>query len=261
MKKTIGIIGGGNMGTAILNGIRRDNVVRVAEIDKKRVQALRKQRVVVKDLASVAKDADIIILAVKPQSFESTLKELKMYVNKSKLIVSIAAGITCAYIEKRLGKGIRVIRTMPNLPVQVGKGITGIAKGKYAKTSDFKLAEKIFNCIGKTIAVKEKDIDAITAISGSGPAYVYLFIEQFLKAALATGMKKKECIKLISETIEGSFALLEYEGVSPEELRKRVTSKGGTTYAALEEFRKGKSEQVFKNAVKAAKRRAKELSK
>jgi len=261
MKTKIAIIGGGNMGSAIIAGISKKYNVSVCEQDPKRRQQLkRKYKVATGDLKTVVKRSQVIVLAVKPQSFDKVLKEIASHVTKDKLIISIAAGITCRYIEKKLGRKIHVIRTMPNLPVQVGGGITGICSGKAALKSDLKLAKNIFNCIGKTVDIEEKRMDAVTAVSGSGPAYVFQFIEHFNNAAVSLGLDKKLANELVLQTIQGSLDLLEQEKKDAGQLRAKVTSKGGTTQAAIDVFQQNKSEKVFKSALSAAKKRAKELS-
>jgi pyrroline-5-carboxylate reductase len=262
MKTKIGIIGGGNMGGAIIAGISKKYAVSVCEQDRKRSRWLkRKYKVTAGDFEAVVKNAQVIILAVKPQNFDSVLSALRPHITKDQLIISIAAGITCRYIERRLGAKTRVVRTMPNLPAQVGQGITGICPGQIAARHDLILACRIFNYIGKSIVVEEKWMDAITAVSGSGPAYVFLFIEYLSKAAEALGLEKKLSNELVRQTIKGSLDLFEHQKEEAGVLRERVTSKGGTTQAAMDVFKKHNVEKIFQAALKAAKKRAKELSK
>ena len=262
MKTKIGIIGGGNMGGAIIAGISKKYSVLVCEQDKKRCQQLkRKYKITTGDLKVVIEKSQAVILAVKPQNFDKLLKQIRPFVVKDKLIISIAAGITCKYIEKRLGPKVHVVRAMPNLPVQVGKGITGICSGKAVVKGDLILARRIFSCIGKAVVVEERWMDAITAVSGSGPAYVFLFIEYLNKAATSLGLEKNLARDLVGQTIRGSMDLLEHQKTDAGVLRAKVTSKGGTTQAAIDVFQKNKLEKIFKSALSAAKKRAKELSK
>ena len=262
MKIKIGMIGGGNMGGAIISGIRKHYNVAVCEQDSKRRQWLKKKyKVMTGDLKTVVQRSQVIILAVKPQSFDALLKELKPFLSKGQLVISIAAGITIPFIERRLGKKTRIIRTMPNLPVQVGEGITGICSGKAATRKDLVLAQKLFSCIGVTLVLAEKHMDAITAASGSGPAYVFLFIETMVKALQALGFDKRTSKALVMQTILGSLDLFVQQKEDASVLRARVTSKGGTTQAAMDVFRKHDFERIFKEALLAAKRRAKQLSK
>ena len=261
MKPVIGVIGGGNMGSAIISGVYKHFPVRVCELDPRRVRDLKRRfRITVGDFKSVVDQSHVILLAVKPQGFEELLEQLRPLVGRDKLLISIAAGITCSYIEKRLGKGIRVIRTMPNLPAQVGMGMTGVCQGKSATLTDLTLACEIFNHIGKTVVVEEKWMDTITAVSGSGPAYVFLFVECFENAARRLGLKEEMVKLLVTQTLKGSLALLESQKDEAYVLRTRVTSKGGTTQAAMDVFLKNKIERIFEHALKAARDRARELS-
>jgi pyrroline-5-carboxylate reductase len=261
-KITVGIIGGGNMGSAIIGGIRHKFRVCVCEKDAKRSALLRKKwRVAVVDLKTLAARSSVIILAVKPQDFDGILDELKPFITPRHLVISIAAGITTLYIEKRLGRGTRVVRTMPNLPAQIGQGVTALCKGSFAKAADLSLAKDVFNRVGTTLVVGEKYINAVTAVSGSGPAYVFHFVEVFLAGAQAVGFSASQAKDLVFQTLRGSLGQLERSSDDASTLRKKVTSKGGTTQAALNVFHKANFEKTFARALKAAKKRAKELSK
>lgn len=258
----MGIIGGGNMGEPIINNLSKNYQVAVCEADKiKSARLRRRYGVATLDLKTLVAQSSTIILCVKPQVFPALLKEMRLIGLDNQLIISIAAGVKTKSIEKLLGDQGRVIRTMPNLPAQIGKGITAVAKGSRATVKDFKLAKEIFNFVGDVVGVDEKDIDTVTAISGSGPAYVFLFVEQFMKAARALGgLTPKMSDHLVLETIKGSIAVLDSTKTDPKQLRDQVTSKKGTTEAALKEFSKGKMDKIFKGALSAAKKRAKELS-
>jgi pyrroline-5-carboxylate reductase len=258
----VGIIGGGNMGAAILAGIRGSYVVGVCEQDSARRRFLkRKFHVAAKDLESVVAPSDVVILAVKPQQFDEVLGEVRDHLTKDELVISIAAGITCRYIEQRLGAGARVIRTMPNLPAQISEGMTALCKGKKATEQDLRLARRIFERIGKTVVVQERWMDAVTAVSGSGPAYLFLAVESMQKAAVSLGLTKDLSEQLIAQTLKGSLALLQRSNEDAGALRARVTSKGGTTQAAMDVFLKNKFGEIFKQALQAAAKRAGELSK
>jgi len=262
MKKAIGVIGGGNMGAAIIGGIARKYSVAVCEQDKRRCQFLiRKFKVVIQDLPTILAKNRIIILAIKPQGFDALLAEIQRHVTEQHLIISIAAGISTQYIEKKLGKKSKVIRTMPNLPAQIGEGMTAICKGREANRSDLGLVCKIFDHVGETVVVDEKWMDAVTAVSGSGPAYVFLFAECFIKAAQSLGFKESLSRQLAAQTLRGSLDLLESQEEDAGTLRAKVTSKGGTTQAAMDVFKKGSFEKIFKDALKAAAKRARELEK
>ncbi len=261
MKIKVGVIGGGNMGAAIIGGIYKQCRVIICEQDKKRAQSLkRRYKVVTADLQTTVQKSRVIILAVKPQNFDGVLESIKEHVTKDHIIVSIAAGITTSFIQKRLGPKVRIIRTMPNLPAQVKEGITGICRGKTASSNDVRLAQRIFGAVGKTVVVEEKWMDAITALSGSGPAYVFLFMEYLQSGARSLGLSQKLSDELVLQTIKGSLQLFKSQKESARILRKRVTSKGGTTQAALDVFSRRNTNKIFKDALGAAKSRAKKLS-
>lgn len=258
----VGIIGGGNMGAAIIARIRKNYALGVCEADASRAAQLKKKfRVKTQDLAQLAAGAKVIILAVKPQDFDAVLQQLRPVIKPAQLVISIAAGITTLYIEKRLPGRIRVVRTMPNMPAMIGEGITALAAGQQATSADMRLAAKILGYVGRTVVVKEDLLDAVTAVSGSGPAYVFLFAECLLQAARSLGMDEKLSHTLVAETLLGSVHLLTQSKESAADLRARVTSKGGTTQAAMDVFLGRKLNDVFIEALTAAKNRAKELSK
>lgn len=271
-KKKIGIIGCGNMGHAIAERIKRKYNVYVFDKDKNKIQNSSGI-----NIADNAKDlvnkTEIIILAVKPQDFDSVLDEIKDNV-QDKLIVSIAAGITAEYIEKILGMA-RVIRVMPNIGVIVGKGVSFICKGSFANENDLRLSRKLFNSVGNSFVILEDLMNAATAVGGSGPGFWgYLFdkqpkeewdkykIEHFIpeltSAGISVGFDKKMAKLTGALVTVGSYATVCALHIAPLELAKKVASKGGTTEAGLEELEKGGS---LTDAVKAALKRAKELSK
>ena len=258
-KLRVGIIGGGNMGEALIKGLHKSHSVSVVESNSQRAAYLKKKyRVSVANLSESVKSSSVIVLAVKPQDMEALLKQILD--SKNKLFISIAAGLTTKFFEKYL-RGARVIRCMPNMPALIGQGITGLCGGKNAKASDIKIAQEILKTIGQTVVVKESAIDAITAVSGSGPAYIFLFVEYWMKTAQSLGLKESEAKALVYQTLIGSANLLEQSSFTAGELRTKVTSKGGTTQAAMDVFFKGKLDQLIKQALLAAKKRAKELSK
>ncbi len=241
----IGIIGAGNMGSAIAAGIKG----KVVLSDKNKH---------ISDNVSLAKRSDIIVLAVKPQDMGSVLKEIKPYA-KGKLVISIAAGVTILSIEKVLGN-VRVIRVMPNMPAMAAKGISAITRGRFTKPGDLKIAFRIFSNVGEVVEVKEKMMDAVTAVSGSGPAYYFLFTYLLAKAGEAGGLPKDLALKLSRAVFIGSAELVKSKDVSMEELVKKVASKGGTTEAALKVFKQKKLEAIIKKAVSAAAKRSNNLT-
>lgn len=274
MTETIGIIGFGNMGSSIAQQIRLDYRTLVFDRDKNKTKD--NPRIQLADsLSDLLKQAQVIILAVKPQDFRAVLTQIKDR-TREKLIISIAAGITTRYIEKYLGQ-IRVIRVMPNLASKIAQGMNCLSKGRFASSADLNFSIKLFKRLGITLVIGEKKMDAATAVSGSGPAYFYDFLDaqsldyrnipkpkiqdftlSFKDAAKAVGFSSKEAGLLVDTTIKGALALLKATDAAPQELKKRVASKGGTSEAALEVLHRGGS---LKEAVKAAYSRAKTLSK
>lgn len=259
--KNIGIIGGGNMGEAILASCRKHLHVRVSEKSVERQRYLvKKYRIKSDRIEDLAQKCSVIILAVKPQDFDETLMSLKPFVTRSHLIISVAAGITTSYIEKKLKDRVRVVRTMPNLPAVVQRSVTALARGRQATTQDLKAACAIFDRLGKTLVVKEELIDMVTATSGSGPGYVFFLMEQMIEAAQKIGLSEKVAAHLVIETFAGSVHLLKTVYESPANLRAKVTSKGGTTHAAVEVFKQHNMGKIFVKAFQAAVKRAKQLS-
>jgi len=269
-QKKIGIIGYGNMGSAIAERIKDDYEVSVFEKDAAKTKKISGIKVA-GSVTELAAAADAIILAIKPQDFDSLLSELKPSFKKQ-LIISIAAGITTRFIESRL-EDARVIRVMPNLPAQIGQGVSGLCKGKLANDQDLDLAWQLLRNIGMAFDFDDEGmIDAVTAVSGSGPAYFCHFIkdknqakakrnefiQQLTAAAVSIGFDKLQAAHIAEGTVDGTISVLIEKNWSCEELIKRVASKGGTTEAALERLNNGES---LENAVQAALRRAKELSK
>lgn len=252
------------MGEALIKGLVGKKLfvpagILVCENDAKRAQNLKeKYRISVKDLNTVIVQASVVILAVKPQDMEIVLSEIAE--NNDKLFISIAAGLTTKYFEKYLGKA-RIIRAMPNMPALIGEGITAICRGRYATGIDMREAGRILSSVGGVLEFQERYLDAITAVSGSGPAYVFLFAEQWIAAAKSLGLNEEDAKRLVYGTLVGSAHLLLKAGFSAGDLRARVTSKGGTTQAAMDVFSKGKFDQLMKKALSAAKKRAKELAK
>lgn len=257
--KTIAIIGGGNMGEALIKGLHRTHRLFVCETNTGRVSYLKKKyRLKIVDISTAVQASSVVILALKPQDMSDLCKNIAQNAVSGKLFISIAAGLTTKFFEKYLGKA-RIIRCMPNMPALIGEGITAVCAGKYATDTDVKWAERILKAIGDTVVVKESMINAVTAVSGSGPAYVFLFVEQWMVAAKKLGFKDAEAKSLVYKTLLGSAHLLEKSEFDASTLRVKVTSKGGTTQAAMDVFGKRKFDQLMKEALLAANNRAKEL--
>jgi len=266
--KKIGIIGCGNMGEAIfsrlLKKIGNSTSLMVSELDAARRAAIQdKYKIIVEiDNNYLVKYCDVIIIAVKPQDFDKVLKqEVCCGISKDKLLISIAAGITTKHIESVVGKDVPVIRVMPNMPAIIGEAISSISAGTSATKEHMDTARFIFSTIGDVVEVDEKSVDAVTAISGSGPAYFFYVIEALIEAAKKLKLDKETAERLVLKTALGSSKLLDALKEDPARLRQKVTSKGGTTEAALKVFDKKKLKKIVEEAAKAACKRSKELSK
>lgn len=266
--KKIAIIGGGKMGSIIAQGLIAHKIIPgknicVTDIDAERLKFLRSSLKVKvsSDNEKAVKDADVIILAVKPQNMAATLKEISSSVNKSKVVISIAAGITTNFIEKSLSKGVRVVRVMPNTPALVGEGAAAVAAGSGAKANDVKLTRAIFNAVGISVEVKEKLMDAVTGLSGSGPAYFFLIIEAMIEAGMKTGLSRDLAKQLASQTMRGAARLCLESDKEPAQLREMVTSPNGTTFAGLKVMEEKNIRAIIVAAVEAATNRSKELAK
>lgn len=266
IKQKTGFIGCGNMGEALLKGLLDKRIIAKSKILASDVRVSRRRyiqkRYRIKVTSSneiVAKSCDIIILAVKPQNINETLRSIYYEVNINKLIISIAAGVKLRHIQKGLPK-CRVIRVMPNTPALVGFGITAICKSKSAREKDYNLTRKIFATVGNIVEVSENLMDIVTATSGSGPAYFFLLIDAMVKAANLSGLNKKTSEQLILNTALGSAVLAMKSGKDMSQLIRSVASKGGTTEAALEVFTRRKFQNIVKEAVKTATKRSTELA-
>ena len=262
------------MGSAIAERIKEDYEVFVFDKEKAKIAAL--HGIAVKeDIKSLAEISDIILLAIKPQDFDAILGHLRGLL-KDKIIISIAAGISTGHIEKKLGD-CRVIRVMPNLAAKIGESVSCLCKGKFACDEDLDLAEEIFYYLGVVRKINENLMNAATAISGSGPAYVFYFIEnagldennipeharhemmlRLEKAAQGVGFSREDAAFLSANTINSAINLLHKTKIKAAELRKQVTSKGGTTEAAIAVLTKS---GTWEEAAKAALKRAEELAK
>jgi pyrroline-5-carboxylate reductase len=264
MKKKLAIIGCGKMGQALLNGLILNKLFDAEDISvsdklKPRLKAIsRKYKVeTFHSNADAVFGADIILLSVKPQDIGCLLAEISGII-KNKLVVSIAAGITTGFIKKLTGAK-RVARAMPNMPVLVGSGITALSFSAGLSMPDKRKVQSIFNCAGTAIVVDERHMDAVTAVSGSGPAYVFYLMEAMAKAAVSLGLDKNTAYRLVSCTVFGSSLLQHSLNKCPVSLRKDITSKGGTTEAAIKVFDKRGLGNIIKEAISAARTRSRQL--
>jgi len=206
------------------------------------------------------RDADIVLLAVKPQHMKHLLQDVGPALRKSQLVLSIAAGITTRLIERHLAKGSPVVRVMPNTPALVGLGAAAICRGRWAGAKHLKAAGAILKTVGTVVTVPEKDMDAVTALSGSGPAYVFFLAEAMKEAGSALGLAPHVVDSLVRQTVKGAGQLLSQSHEEPQTLRQRVTSPGGTTEAAISILEKSGTKAAFAKALKRASARSRELS-
>jgi pyrroline-5-carboxylate reductase len=207
-----------------------------------------------------AREAHIILLAVKPQQVAHVLKEIGPVVRSAHLVLSIAAGIRTAYIESFLAKGVPVVRIMPNTPALVRAGASAIAAGRFAQLPHLKTVESIFSTVGTVVRIAEKDIDAVTALSGSGPAYLFYLAEAMHEAGTKLGLTPHVANGLVRQTLKGASLLLAQSHEEARTLRQRVTSPGGTTEAAISVFEKSRVKASIAKAIRRAQQRARELA-
>jgi len=269
----IAIIGAGSMGTAILSGLiaagTAADSITASTATTQSAKAL-SDKFGIKSFAldasptanaDASQDADVSLIAVKPAKVLATLEEIKATVKDGALVISVAAGVTTESMEQAIGSKASVIRAMPNTPSIVGHGVTGIAKGKSANDSQLAVAKALFETVGQVLVVDEEKINALSTISGSGPAYVFYFAEKLMNAARKMGFSEKEANLMVRSTFLGSATLLAVSSDSPETLRAQVTSPNGTTMQATARFDEADLEKVFIEATEAALARAIELGK
>jgi pyrroline-5-carboxylate reductase len=266
--QSLGIIGAGNMGEAIARsiihaGVLAPELIVAADPSPERRNLFEQQLHVraVPDARDAAR-ASTVLLAVKPQQMEQVLREIAPVVLSHGRIISIAAGITTAVLDRFLEpKNSRIVRAMPNTPMLVSAGMVAIAPGPRATDDDVAATRNLFKHAAVVIEVSEDKLDAVTALSGSGPAYFFYLVEQLIRAGEEMGLSAEESRTLAIQTAVGSGRMLESADVSVEELRRRVTSPGGTTEAAITQMQREKLDRIFVDAVKAAQRRGRELEK
>jgi pyrroline-5-carboxylate reductase len=262
----LGIIGCGNMGTAVLRGMLKSKIFPASQIylnDLKlnKVRGIcRRYKTRLADNLTIAKHCQVIILAVKPKDLAQVLEEIRPSAHKQ-IFISLCAGISTRFIEKKIGAKVCVIRSMPNLAAKIQQAVTAICPGRFAKRKDLILAEKIFSSLGSVVIVKEKWMNAVTALSASGLAYFFFLMETLLAEAKKQGIEKKIAQDLIFKTALGSALLVCLTRENPELLRQAVTSNGGTTEAAFKVFAQRNLAAILHTGFKAAIKRARQLEK
>ncbi len=267
MDYRLGIIGGGNMAEAILRGLLRGNHIPHAAIVisdaslERRTHISSTIGVAAVEANRVPAGCPLVVLAVKPQVMGDVLKEVAPAVRPDAVVISIAAGITTRFIDAQFGGRGRIIRVMPNTPLLVGRGMAAIAAGPRATPQDMHLAKRVFGDSGLTCEVAEEQMDAVTAVSGSGPAYFFYLVEAMVEAGVADGLDAQTALLLATQTCAGAAAMLAETQTTPEVLRARVTSPNGTTQRAIETMDSAGVKASLIKAIRAAAARSRELGK
>jgi pyrroline-5-carboxylate reductase len=244
----------------LAGGVHAETIMVAEPLQPRRDFLSSEYSVLTDDNLDVARQADIIVLAVKPQVAASVLTGLEPVASADKLIISIMAGISTGFIEETLTNGVRVVRVMPNTPALVQSAATAISPGRKATDQDLEIAAGIFSLVGTVVTVPEKQMDAVTGLSGSGPAYVFTFIEALADAGVKNGLPRDVAAKLAVQTVLGAARMAAETAEHPALLRERVTSPGGTTIAALHTLERGSFRGLIMDAVDAACKRSKELA-
>ncbi len=268
MKDTIGIIGCGNMATAIIGGMVESKLfhpdsIMVSDLNSEKLNNMQnKYKIKISnDNKQVTSFAQILILAIKPYIHNRVLSEIKPFIKKDTIIVTIAAGIDMAYIEESLGSQTKVIRTMPNTPALVKKGMSVICHNKNITETELNTVVKIFQSFGKVEIIEEKLMDYIPAISGSSPAYVFMFIEALADGAVASGIPRDKAYKMAASTVLGAAQMVLETGKHPGELKDMVCTPGGTTIEAVMALEKNGFRNAVLEAMKACNKKGLELLK
>jgi pyrroline-5-carboxylate reductase len=264
--KTVGFIGGGNMGEALIRGLLASGLVPperilAADVRVERLEALARQQGIrtLADNGRLAAEADVLILAVKPQVMTLVLTEIAPAITARTLVVSIAAGVPTARLREPLPAGVRLVRVMPNTPALVLEGATAIARAEGLHAGDLETVEEIFGAVGRVVVLDEALMDAVTALSGSGPAYVALVIEALADGGVNMGLDRATAMLLSAQTVRGSARLLLETGLHPGALKDMVASPGGTTIAGVAALEEGGLRRALIAAVERATVRAREL--
>jgi pyrroline-5-carboxylate reductase len=259
-------IGGGNIAEALIRGLLRAGFITPSEIGvsdilPERLEHLRKTYRVVAypENARAAKGARVIILAVKPKDMAEALRSLAGVVEDNQVVITIAAGIPIRFVEEGLGGRGRVVRVMPNTPALIGKGAAGVAQGRKASKKDLELAVDIFNSVGRALVVEERLMDAVTGLSGSGPAFVAVVVEALADGGVKMGLPREVALALAAQTVAGTAQMVLETGEHPGRIKDMVASPGGTTMAGLAALEAGSLRSTLMGAVEAATRRSQEL--
>jgi pyrroline-5-carboxylate reductase len=264
--KKIGIIGTGNMGTCLISGLiyAKSSIpanIICSDVRKEKLKSIKDAYGVATTTnnADVVRASEIVVYAVKPQIMASVLRETASHLDMSKVIISIAAGVPLAAIESCLNRDLRLIRVMPNIAASVKEAATAITAGKHASKEDLRLAKAIFDSVGKSIIIEEELMDAITGLSGNGPAYIFLIVDALADAGVKMGLSREDSLFLSAQVALGAGKLLLETNEHPGRLKDMVTSPGGTAIAALHTIEEGGLRTTLINAVEVGTKRSKEL--
>ncbi|MGH7272147.1 MAG: pyrroline-5-carboxylate reductase [Polyangiaceae bacterium] len=263
--RRLGFLGAGNMSGALIKGLLHAQVpadrITASDVKSERLEQLRERHGirVTLDNHALVRDSDVVVLGVKPQSIDRVLAEIGAEVRSDQLVVSVAAGVPIEALESRLPPGSRVVRAMPNTPATVQAGATAIAAGAHAREDDLRVARELFEAVGRVVALDEALLDAVTGLSGSGPAYVMLIIEALADGGVKVGLHRDTALLLAAQTVFGSAQLLLETGEHPGRLKDMVTSPGGTAISGLHTLESGALRKTLIDAVEVASQRAAQL--
>ena len=261
-----GVIGVGNMGAAIIRGVAKkllsSEQIFVTDIDPQKVDELCTELGVnaFDTVGQLVENVDTILYSAKPNNAAKIFKQARELVKPSQLLISIAAGIPIAQLESYFAESIPVIRVMPNIAVTVGSGVAAISPGSYADENHLAKSQAIFNAVGSSLIIEEKQLDAVTGLSGSGPAFVFVFIEALIDAGVHVGLSREDAHQLAVQTVLGAAQIIDQNSEHPAVWKSRVTTPAGTTAAGLFELEQGKFRSIINAAVIAATERAQELT-
>jgi pyrroline-5-carboxylate reductase len=265
--RNVAFLGGGKMGEALISGLIRsggrsaDEIMVTARRDERARELAGKYGITATlDNGEAARWANVLVLMAKPQDMEVLIEQIREDVTTADLVISFAAGIRTSFVEKRLPDDVPVVRVMSNVPVMVDEAMSVIAAGRHAEERHLAVAEELLGYVGKVLRLKESHLDAVTATSGSGPAYFFLLAEAMIEACILLGLSRDVATDLIIQTMLGSAKMLRDTGKHPVELREMVTSPGGTTIEAIRHLEEAGVRAAFLNAIDAAKKRSEQLA-
>lgn len=261
----IAIVGAGVMGGTLLSAFLRaghsaDDLVVSDKVESRREEVAKAHGVLAADPAAATRGASVVLLAVKPQDMSALLAEIGACVEPGALVISIAAGVSTEFLEGHLPAGTSVVRVMPNTPALVDQAMSALALGRHCSAEHALQAEALLATIGRVLTLDEQHLDAVTALSGSGPAYIFYVVEAMIEAGVLLGLPRSTATELVVQTLYGAATMMRETGQHPTVLREQVSSPGGTSVAALRELEDHKVRAAFMTAIEAAARRSHQLS-